>query len=74
MTWIEEAAQSVRPLSLALAHLMAVCKPGREPQRLELLNRIFGRMNHAAQMQCRGGGGGGGWGGGGRGGAGGGAE
>jgi len=40
-----------KPLPIALAHDMAVTKPG-DP-RMVMLNRLFSRLTWAAQQQCK---------------------
>lgn len=42
-----------RPLGIALAHAMVVCKPGRDIARLLILNRLFQGSTWAVQAQCR---------------------
>jgi hypothetical protein len=43
-----------RPLGIALAHTMVVCKPGRDIGRLLILNRLFAGSKPLVQVQCRG--------------------
>lgn len=42
-----------RPLAIALAHCMVVCRPGRDIARLLILNRIHDGNSFAQQLQTR---------------------
>lgn len=53
MTLIETLAARARPFPIALAHALAKCKPGRDAERLELLNRLFAGLKPAPRIHCR---------------------
>jgi hypothetical protein len=42
-----------RTLGIALAHCFAVCRAGRDTERLEQLNKLFAKLKPADQIACR---------------------
>ena len=42
-----------RRLGVALARAMSKCKPGRDGERLTLLNRVYAGAAPAEQLRCR---------------------
>jgi hypothetical protein len=42
-----------RPLPIALAHCMVVCKPGRDIARMLILNRLFNSLDLAGRLQTK---------------------
>lgn len=48
-----ETADAARPLPIALAHSLVVCKPGRDIARLLILNRLFNGLTLADAIRCR---------------------
>lgn len=48
-----DAAADIRPLGIALAHSMAICRPGRDLGRMMILNRLYLGSKPLVQLACR---------------------